>query len=79
MIYVKIIAFAMIFSQFAQGTKFLKRKPFTCVLCMTFWTTLMVTLNNTWNIFEAVGMASIMGLTASLIEFIYVRLIRILA
>jgi hypothetical protein len=69
----------MIFSQFAQGTKFFKRKPFTCVLCMTFWVSLLVNLNNTWNIFEAVGTASIMGLTASLIEFIYVRIIRIIA
>jgi hypothetical protein len=79
MTYIKIIAFAMIFSQFAQGTKFFKRKPFTCVLCMTFWVSLLVNLNNTWNIFEAVGTASIMGLTASLIEFIYVRIIRIIA
>jgi hypothetical protein len=79
MIYIKIIAVALLVSQLSQGVSLLKRKPFTCSLCLAFWITLFTELYLTNHLISSFGMACVLALLTSLTDFIYVRLIRYLA
>ena len=79
MIYIKIIAIALLVSQLSQGISLLRRKPFTCSLCLGFWITYFTELYMTGDLWHSFGMACLLALLTSLTDFIYVRLIRYLA
>ncbi len=51
--------------------KIFDRKPFTCALCMTFWTALAYNLTCDVSLFRAVLMAFISAMVA---EYIYAKL-----
>ncbi len=52
-------------------TRLFNRKPFTCALCMTFWTALAYNLACDVSLFRAILMAFISSMVA---EYIYAKI-----
>ena len=64
-----ILLFAVyLFSKYLPKPKLLRRKPFTCPLCLTFWTFLIYKSINYTCLFDLIFVPLAMALIAAWIE-----------